>query len=38
MLVPAWSVPPADDAETTLSTIVEIWEPGGQRTPRDTLL
>lgn len=38
LLVPAWSVPPADDAETTLSTIVEIWEPGGQRTPRDTLL
>lgn len=38
LLVPAWSVPPAEDAEQTLSTIVEIWEPGGQRSPRDVPL
>jgi hypothetical protein len=38
LLVPAWSVPPAEDAEATLSSIVEIWEPGGQRTPRSTPL
>lgn len=38
LLVPAWSVPPADDAEATLSALVEIWEPGGQRTRRETPL
>lgn len=32
----AWSVPPAPDAESTLASVVQIWEPGreGSRPPR----
>lgn len=34
--VAAWSVPPAPDAESTLASVVQIWEPAdaGSRPPR----
>lgn len=30
----AWSVPPAEDAESSLAGLAEIWEPAGPRSPR----
>ena len=33
-VVAAWSVPPADDAESTLAGLAEIWEPSGARQPK----
>jgi len=34
----AWSVPPAEDAESSLAALAEIWEPAGSHAPHRVLL